>query len=68
MKTLIKEKYEGKFYILCFILGFIVVTLLDIMYGVPYYVMFLILMIVIAEKSIKSGKKATAKNELCAAE
>ena len=68
MKTLIKEKYEGKFYILCFIFGFIVVTLFDIMYGVPYYVMFLILMIVIAEKSIKSGKKAAAKNELCAAE
>lgn len=72
MKTLVKEKYEGKFYILCFVFGFIVVTLLDIMYGVPYYVMFLILMIVIAEKSIKSrknekDKSVTMKNELRAA-
>lgn len=73
MITLVKENYEGKFYILCFIFGFIVVTLLDIMYGVPYYVMFLILMIVIAEKSIKSrnnakDKRKAIKSELCAAE
>lgn len=57
---LIKNSYEGKLYILCFLFGFMVISLLDIMYYVPYYVLFAMFMIVVAEKDIlkrKEGQK-----------
>ncbi len=53
---LIKEKYEGKFYFLCFIIAFAVVSSFDILYFIPYYVLFLMFVIVLAEKGIEKTK------------
>lgn len=54
---LIKNDYEGKLYILCFLFGYIIISLLDILYYVPYYVLFAMFMIVVAEKDIFKRKK-----------
>lgn len=59
----IKEKYDGKFYILCFIGAFATICMFDILYFVPYYVLFLMFVIVLAEKGINQAKTSEVKPE-----
>lgn len=59
----IKENYAGKFYILCFIGAFATICLFDILYFVPYYVLFLMFVIVLAEKGINQAKKTSGKGD-----
>ncbi len=53
----IKEKFDGKFFVFCFIIAFMVASLFDIIYFVPYEVFFVMFVIVVAEKRIYKNKK-----------
>lgn len=59
----IKEKYDGKFYILCFIGAFATICMFDILYFVPYYISFLMFVIVMAEKGINQAKKTSGQED-----
>ena len=59
----LKEKYDGKFYILCFIGAFATICMFDILYFVPYYISFLIFVIVLAEKGINQAKKTSGQED-----
>ena len=59
----LKEKYDGKFYILCFIGAFATICMFDILYFVPYYISFLIFVIVLAEKGINQTKKTSGQED-----
>lgn len=55
-RRLIKEKYVGKFYTLCFIGAFATICMFDILYFIPYFVIFPVFVIVLAEKGINRTK------------
>ena len=59
----LKEKYDGKFYILCFIGAFATICMFDILYFVPYYISFLMFVIVMAEKGINQAKKTSGQED-----
>lgn len=53
----IREKFEGKFFVFCFIIAFLVASLFDIIYFVPYEVCFVMFIVVVAEKQIYKNRK-----------
>lgn len=55
IKVFFFNKYENKFFTVCFVLAFAGMSCFDIIYFVPYSVMFLIAVIVIAEKTSMLG-------------
>lgn len=53
----VREKFDGKFFVFCFLIAFFVASLFDIIYFVPYYVIFAMFIIVVAEKQIYIGQE-----------
>lgn len=59
----IKEKFDGKFFVFCFLIAFLVASLFDIIYFVPYEVLFVMFVIVVAEKQIYKNKKTNLPDQ-----
>ena len=56
------SKYENKFYVLSFLIAFVLISLLDITYFLPYCIAFFLFVVVAVEKLVKNKEGENEKN------